>query len=127
MPIFQALKALAPKRSSLSLRKWTPMSSLRAIRALMEDSRRPATPLCTGTRPFLGHDRHDQAARAPPAVMLARLVRRMKQELGLTASIGCRHHTKFLARSPLSKISHTGFFPVIGQGETQTFLTRQTG
>lgn len=33
----------------------------------------------------------------PPAVMLARLVRRMKVELGLTGSIGLSHN-KFLAK-----------------------------
>jgi DNA polymerase-4 len=57
---------------------------------------------------------------APPAVMLARLVRRMKDELGLTGSIGLSHN-KFLAKVA-SDLDKPHGFSVIGAAETADFL-----
>jgi DNA polymerase-4 len=57
---------------------------------------------------------------APPAVMLARLVRRMKDELGLTGSIGLSHN-KFLAKVA-SDLDKPRGFSVIGRAETADFL-----
>ena len=57
---------------------------------------------------------------APPAVMLARLVRRMKTELGLTGSIGLSHN-KFLAKVA-SDLDKPHGFSVIGAAETMDFL-----
>ncbi len=57
---------------------------------------------------------------APPAVMLARLVRRMKTELGLTGSIGLSHN-KFLAKVA-SDLDKPHGFSVIGRAETMDFL-----
>jgi len=55
--------------------------------------------------------------------MLARLVRRMKTELGVTGSIGLSHN-KFLAKIASDQDKPNGFF-VIGRGDTENFLRDQ--
>jgi DNA polymerase-4 len=57
---------------------------------------------------------------APPAIMLARLVKRMREELGLTGSIGLSHN-KFLAKVA-SDLDKPHGFSVIGKAETAAFL-----
>jgi len=57
---------------------------------------------------------------APPAVMLARLVNRMQDELGLTGSIGLSHN-KFLAKVA-SDLDKPRGYSVIGKAETDAFL-----
>ena len=57
---------------------------------------------------------------APPAVMMARLVKRMRDELGLTGSVG-RAHNKFLAKVAADLEKPHGF-SVIGVAETAEFL-----
>ena len=57
---------------------------------------------------------------APPAVMLARLIKRMKEEVGLTGSIGLSHN-KFLAKVA-SDLDKPRGFSVIGKSETTEFL-----
>jgi DNA polymerase-4 len=57
---------------------------------------------------------------AAPAVMLARLIKRMKSELGLTGSIGLSHN-KFLAKVA-SDLDKPRGFSVIGKAETEAFL-----
>ena len=52
--------------------------------------------------------------------MQAKLVRRMKTELGLTGSIGLSHN-KFLAKVA-SDLDKPHGFSIIGQDETMTFL-----
>ena len=57
---------------------------------------------------------------APPAVMLARLVKEMKDELGITGSIGLSHN-KFLAKIA-SDLDKPRGFAIIGKAETADFL-----
>lgn len=57
---------------------------------------------------------------APPAVMLARLVKRMKEEIGVTGSIGLSHN-KFLAKVA-SDLDKPQGFAIIGKAETDAFL-----
>ena len=57
---------------------------------------------------------------APPAVMLARLIKRMRDELGLSGSIGLSHN-KFLAKVA-SDLNKPRGFSVIGKAETNDFL-----
>jgi len=68
----------------------------------------------TGTERLHGH---------PPAVMLAKLTKRMKDELGITGSIGLSHN-KFLAKIASDQDKPRGF-AVIGRVETQEFLSQQ--
>ena len=65
----------------------------------------------TGTARLHGH---------PPAVMLAQLVKRMREELGLTGSVGLSHN-KFLAKIA-SDLDKPRGFSVIGKAETESFL-----
>jgi DNA polymerase-4 len=57
---------------------------------------------------------------APPAVMLARLTKRMRNELGLSGSIGLSHN-KFLAKVA-SDLNKPHGFSIIGKAETDDFL-----
>jgi DNA polymerase-4 len=57
---------------------------------------------------------------APPAVMLARLINRMRDELGLSGSIGLSHN-KFLAKVA-SDLNKPRGFSIIGKAETDDFL-----
>jgi DNA polymerase-4 len=62
----------------------------------------------------------DKLHGAPPAIMLAQLVKRMHEELGITGSIGLSHN-KFLAKVA-SDLEKPRGFSVIGRAETADFL-----
>lgn len=121
MPMFQALK-LCPKAVVVQPRIGVYAEVSRQIRAMMEEMTPAIEPLSldeafmdlTGTARLHG---------APPAVMLARLVRRMEAELGLTGSVGLSHN-KFLAKIA-SDLDKPRGFSVIGRTETEGFLARQ--
>ena len=118
MPMFQALK-LCPEAVVIKPRMEAYVEASRAIRAMMEEMTPGIEPLSldeafldlSGTAKLHGH---------PPAYMLARLVRRMKTELGLTGSIGLSHN-KFLAKVA-SDLDKPHGFSVIGKAETADFL-----
>jgi len=118
MPMFQALK-LCPEAVVIKPRMQAYVEVSRAIRAMMDELTPVVEPLSldeafldlTGTERLHGH---------PPAVMLARLVRRMRTELGITGSIGLSHN-KFLAKIA-SDLDKPHGFSVIGKAETDTFL-----
>lgn len=118
MPMFQALK-LCPDAVVIKPRMAAYADASRAIRAMMEELTPAIEPLSldeafldlSGTRKLHG---------APPAVMLAQLVQRMRKELGLTGSIGLSHN-KFLAKVA-SDIDKPHGFSVIGVAETGAFL-----
>ncbi len=118
MPMFQALK-LCPDAVVIKPRMQVYADVSRAVRAMMEDLTPAIEPLSldeafmdlTGTARLHG---------APPAVVLAGLVRRMKDELGITGSIGLSHN-KFLAKIA-SDLDKPQGFSVIGKAETADFL-----
>lgn len=118
MPMFQALK-LCPDAVIIKPRMQAYVEASRAIRAMMEDLTPDIEPLSldeafmdlSGTVRLHGH---------PPATMLARLVKRMRDELGLTGSIGLSHN-KFLAKVA-SDLDKPHGFSVIGEAETAEFL-----
>ena len=118
MPMFQALK-LCPEAVVVKPRMSAYVEASRAIRAMMDELTPSVEPLSldeafldlTGTEKLHGH---------PPAVMLARLVKRMNDELGLTGSIGLSHN-KFLAKVA-SDLDKPRGFSVIGKFETAEFL-----
>ncbi|MDO6479648.1 DNA polymerase IV [Shimia thalassica] len=118
MPMFQALK-LCPDAVVVKPRMDVYADISRNIRKMMDELTPDVEPLSldeafmdlTGTAKLHG---------APPAAMLARLVKRMKDELGLTGSIGLSHN-KFLAKVA-SDLEKPRGFSVIGKAETAEFL-----
>ena len=118
MPMFQALK-LCPDAVVIKPRMDVYVEASRAIRAMMEELTPAIEPLSLDEA-FLDMTGTARLHGAPPAVMLARLVRRMKTELGLTGSIGLSHN-KFLAKIA-SDLDKPHGFSIIGQAETRDFL-----
>tara|TARA_R110002074_G_scaffold116613_1_gene248029 strand:- start:6924 stop:8060 length:1137 start_codon:yes stop_codon:yes gene_type:complete len=118
MPMFQALK-LCPDAVIIKPRMDAYVEASRAIRAMMEDLTPAIEPLSLDEA-FLDMSGTARLHGAPPAVMLAGLVRRMKDELGLTGSIGLSHN-KFLAKVA-SDLDKPHGFSVIGAAETADFL-----
>ncbi|MBV7377326.1 DNA polymerase IV [Maritimibacter dapengensis] len=118
MPMFKALE-LCPEAVVIKPRGAHYAAVSKQIRAMMDELTPSVEPLSldeafldmTGTEKLHGH---------PPAVMLARLVKRMKDELGLTGSIGLSHN-KFLAKVA-SDLDKPRGFSVIGKAETLDFL-----
>jgi len=118
MPMFQALK-LCPEAMVVKPRFEAYTEASKAIRSMMDELTPVVEPLSldeafmdlTGTARLHG---------APPALMLARLVKRMKNELGLTGSIGLSHN-KFLAKVA-SDLDKPRGFSIIGKAETTEFL-----
>ena len=118
MPMFKALK-LCPDAVIVKPRMDAYVEASRAIRAMMEELTPAIQPLSLDEA-FLDMTGTTRLHGAPPAVMLARLVRRMKTELGLTGSIGLSHN-KFLAKVA-SDLDKPHGFSIIGKEETVQFL-----
>lgn len=119
MPMFQALK-LCPDAVVVKPRMPVYVAESRKIRAMMEELTPDIEPLSLDEA-FMDLSGTARLHGAPPAVMLARLVRRMEGELGLTGSIGLSHN-KFLAKIA-SDLDKPKGFSVVGRAETQSFLT----
>jgi DNA polymerase-4 len=118
MPMFQALK-LCPEATVVKPRMAAYVEASRAIRGMME-ALTPAIEPLSLDEAFLDLTGTERLHGAPPAVVLARLVKRMEEELGLTGSIGLSHN-KFLAKIA-SDLDKPRGFSVIGRAETQGFL-----
>ncbi len=118
MPMFQALK-LCPEAVVVKPRMEAYVEASRAIRAMMEELTPAIEPLSLDEA-FLDMTGTARLHGAAPAVMLAGLVRRMKNELGLTGSIGLSHN-KFLAKVA-SDLDKPHGFSIIGRAETMDFL-----
>ena len=118
MPMFQALK-LCPEAIVVRPRMNAYVEASRAIRALMDELTPIVEPLSLDEA-FMDLTGTARVHGAPPAVMLARLIKRMKTEVGLTGSIGLSHN-KFLAKVA-SDLDKPRGFSVIGKAETTEFL-----
>ena len=118
MPMFQALK-LCPEAVVVKPRFSAYTEASRAIRAMMEELTPAIEPLSLDEA-FLDLTGTARLHGAPPAVLLARLTKRMEDELGLTGSIGLSHN-KFLAKIA-SDLDKPRGFSVIGKAETEAFL-----
>jgi len=118
MPMFQALK-LCPQAVVVKPRFPAYVEASRAIRAMMETMTPAIEPLSLDEA-FLDLTGTTRLHGAPPAVLLARLVQRMENELGLTGSVGLSHN-KFLAKIA-SDLDKPRGFSVIGRAETEAFL-----
>ncbi|AJE45171.1 DNA polymerase IV [Celeribacter indicus] len=118
MPMFKALQ-LCPEAVIVKPRFDAYVAASREIRDMMDELTPTVEPLSldeafldlTGTARLHGY---------PPAVMLARLVKRMRDELHLSGSIGLSHN-KFLAKIA-SDLDKPRGFSVIGVAETMQFL-----
>ncbi|WPY93468.1 DNA polymerase IV [Limimaricola variabilis] len=118
MPMFQALR-LCPDAVVVKPRFEAYSEASRAIRAMMEEMTPAIEPLSLDEA-FMDFTGTERLHGAPPAVMLARLTRRMQDELGLTGSIGLSHN-KFLAKMA-SDFDKPRGFSVIGKAETVDLL-----
>ncbi|APO87788.1 DNA polymerase IV [Marivivens sp. JLT3646] len=118
MPMFQALK-LCPDAVVVRPRMEAYAEASRAVRALMDELTPQIEPLSLDEA-FLDLTGTARLHGAPPAIMLARLTKRMKEELGLSGSIGLSHN-KFLAKVA-SDLDKPRGFSVIGRAETVNFL-----
>ncbi len=118
MPMFQALK-LCPAAVVVKPRFPAYVEASRAIRAMMEALTPSIEPLSLDEA-FLDLTGTERLHGTPPAILLARLVREMETELGLTGSVGLSHN-KFLAKIA-SDLDKPRGFSIIGKAETEAFL-----
>ena len=114
MPMFQALR-LCPEATIVKPRFDAYAEASRAIRAMMEELTPAIEPLSLDEA-FLDLTGTAALHRAPPAAILARLLKRMEDELGLSGSVGLSHN-KFLAKLASDMDKPRGF-TVIGRAET---------
>ncbi len=121
MPMFQALK-LCSEAVVVKPRMSVYVDASRAIRAMMEDLTPAIEPLSLDEA-FLDLTGTTRLHGAPPVVQLARLLRRMETDLGLSGSVGLSHN-KFLAKIA-SDLDKPRGFSVIGKAETEDFLAKR--
>lgn len=118
MPMFKALKA-CPEAVVVKPRMSVYAEVSRAIRDMME-SLTPAIEPLSLDEAFLDLTGTEKLHGTPPAVTMARLVRRMERELGVSGSVGLSHN-KFLAKLA-SDLDKPRGFSVVGHRETDTLL-----
>ncbi len=118
MPMFQALK-LCPEAVVVKPRGSHYAAVSKQIRALMDELTPVVEPLSLDEA-FLDLTGTARLHKAPPAVLLARLLKRMEDEIGLTGSVGLSHN-KFLAKIA-SDLDKPRGFSVIGKADTAAFL-----
>lgn len=118
MPMFQALK-LCPDAVVVKpdMRKYAEAG--KQVRAIMQDFTPLVQPLSIDEA-FLDLSGTERLHGQPPAISLAKLERRIEDEVGVTASIGLSHN-KFLAKMA-SDLEKPRGFSIIGKAETLEFL-----
>lgn len=119
MPMFQALR-LCPDAVVIRPRMARYAEVSRRIRAMMDELTPLVEPLSLDEA-FLDLTGTERLHAAPPAVLLARLVRRMEEELGISGSVGLAPN-KFLAKVA-SDLEKPRGFSVIGRADTPAFLS----
>ncbi|RBP97059.1 DNA polymerase-4 [Rhodobacter sp. 140A] len=121
MPMFQALK-LCPEAVVIRPR----MEHYAAVSAQIRAKMAALTPLIEPLsldEAFLDLGGTARLHHAPPALLMARLVREIETAIGVTASVGLSHN-KFLAKVA-SDLDKPRGFSVIGRAETEDFLRDQ--
>lgn len=118
MPMFQANR-LCPEAVVVPGRMDRYAEVSKQVRALMDELTPKVEPLSLDEA-FMDLSGTTKLHGAPPAVMLARLTKRMQDEIGITGSIGLSHN-KFLAKVA-SDLDKPRGFSVIGAEETTEFL-----
>jgi DNA polymerase-4 len=121
MPMFTARK-LCPQAVVLfpNMAKYVAVS--REVRKLMDGLTPLVQPLSIDEA-FLDLSGTEGVHKAPPAVTLARLAKRIEDEIGITISVGLAHN-KFLAKIA-SDLDKPRGFAIIGRSETVSFLAKQ--
>lgn len=121
MPMFRA-RELCPHAVIIrpDMKKYVAAS--RQIRALMDQLTPLVEPLSIDEA-FLDLSGTAALHRASPAASLAKLARRIEQEVGVTISVGLSHN-KFLAKMA-SDLDKPRGFAMIGRAETLEFLAAQ--
>jgi len=121
MPMFKA-RALCPDAVVIrpDMAKYQRVGG--EVRALMLEATPLVEPLSVDEA-FLDLAGTEKLHRGSPARTLAGLVRRIENEIGVTATVGLSHN-KFLAKIA-SDLDKPRGFAVIGRGETLDFLDRQ--
>ena len=118
MPMYRALK-LCPDAVIIRPRmKLYAEISLQIRKMMLELT--PAVEPISLDEAFLDLGGTQRLHKKPPAVLLAELTNRIKNELGLTGSIGLSHN-KFLAKVA-SDLNKPNGFSIIGKLETEKFL-----
>ncbi len=118
MPMFKALK-LCPEAVVIKPRMSAYVEVSTQIRAFMQELTPAIEPLSLDEA-FLDLTGTEKLHGAPPAVMMARFVKRMQDELGISGSVGLSHN-KFLAKLA-SDLDKPKGFSIIGKAETESFL-----
>jgi len=118
MPMFQALK-LCPEATVIKPRGSHYAAVSKDIRKLMEELTPQIEPLSLDEA-FLDLTGTTRLHGAPPALLLARLLKRIEDDLGITGSVGLAPN-KFLAKIA-SDLDKPRGFSVIGQRDTAAFL-----
>ncbi|MBN13672.1 MAG: DNA polymerase IV [Pelagibacterium sp.] len=121
MPMFQA-KRLCPQAVIIKpdMAKYVGVS--RQIRTLM-DSLTPLVQPLSIDEAFLDLSGTEKVHKAAPAVSLARLAKRIEDEIGVTISIGLSHN-KLLAKIA-SELDKPRGFAIIGEAETVSLLAEK--
>jgi DNA polymerase-4 len=122
MPMFKALKA-CPNAVVIrpDMAKYAAVG--KQVRALMEQTTPLVEPLSIDEA-FLDLSGTERVHKAPPAAVLARLVKRIEDEIGISASIGLAPN-KFLAKMA-SDLDKPRGFSVIGAAEAESFLAEKS-
>jgi DNA polymerase-4 len=122
MPMFQALKA-CPDAVVVrpNFEKYSAVG--RQVRRLMEELTPLVEPISIDEA-FMDLAGTERVHHAPPALALARLQKRIEDEVGITVSIGLSFN-KFLAKIASDMKKPRGF-SVIGESEAVAFLTDNT-
>ncbi len=118
MPMFKALK-LCPDAVIVPPKMDKYVAVSRQIRAMMEELTPLIEPLSLDEA-FLDLSGTERLHGAPPALTMARLARRIEEEIGVTVSVGLSD-CKFLAKIA-SDLDKPRGFSVIGRGEALDFL-----
>ena len=118
MPIYRAIK-LCPDAVVIRPRMKLYAEISLQIRKMMLELTPSVEPISLDEA-FLDLGGTQRLHKKPPAVLLAELTNRIKNELGLTGSIGLSHN-KFLAKVA-SDLNKPNGFSIIGKRETEKFL-----
>ena len=121
MPMFKAL-ALCPEAEVVRPRMDVYVEVSGQIKRLMQELTPIVEPLSLDEA-FLDLTGTQRLHGAPPAVLLARLIRRIETEIGVSASVGLAYN-KFLAKIA-SDLDKPRGFAVIGRADAPDFMARQ--